>query len=123
MFDFCDPDTARRLAAEAGRLLKPGGLILSFFHARRAEEPDRPRRYRIIDETHFAREETGAPPMPRQVYQNRDIEKMFTGLKIAEQYFLRNSLREILLEKRVERAAPPRKVKKPSLPKPRFIIE
>ncbi len=123
VFDFYDPESARRVAAEIRRILKPGGLLLSFFHARRMEGPDRPRRYRILDETHFACEETSVPPMPRHMFHNRDIEKMFAGLKIVEQYFLKNSLREILMEKKIPGATPPRRPPVSSLPKPRFRID
>ena len=61
--------------------------------------------------------------MPRQVYQNRDIEKMFTGLKIIEQYYLRNGLREILMEKRIAAPEPPRPPRVSPRPQPRFRIE
>jgi SAM-dependent methyltransferase len=123
VIDFYDPESARRVAAEIRRILKPGGLMLSFFHARRATAPTRPRRYRIVDENHFTREETAFTPMPRQVYQNRDIEKMFTGLKIIEQYYLRNGLREILMEKRIAAPEPPRPTRVSPRPQPRFRIE
>jgi SAM-dependent methyltransferase len=123
VIDFYDPESARRVSADIRRILKPGGLLLSFFHARRATAPTRPRRYRIVDESHFSREETAFAPMPRQVYQNREIEKMFTGLRIIEQYYLKNGLREILMEKRSAAPEPPRPIGVSSRPKPRFRIE
>ncbi len=123
VFDFYDPESARQVAAEVRRILKPGGLLLSFFHAARAEHPARPLRYKILDRAHFAREATTVPPMPRAVYQNRDIEKMFTGLRIVEQYFLKNSLREILMEKKTALATPSRPSSGRARPKPRFRIE
>jgi SAM-dependent methyltransferase len=123
VIDFYDPESARRVAAEVRRVLKPGGLMLSFFHAKRQTAPARPKRYRIIDESHFSREVTTFAPMPRQVYQNRDIEKMFTGLRIIEQYYLKNGLREILMEKRSAPPEAPRATRVPSRPKPRFRIE
>jgi SAM-dependent methyltransferase len=121
--DFYDPDSARLIAAEMRRILKPGGLVLSFFHAKRATAPARPRRYRIVDESRFSREVTNFAPMPRQVYQNRDIEKMFTGLRIIEQYYLKCGLREILLEKRSAPPEDPRAGRVAAQPKPRFRIE
>ncbi len=123
VIDFYDPKSARRVAADIRRILKPGGLMLSFFHARRATAPARPRRYRIVDDNHFSHAETAFAPMPRQVYQNRDIEKMFTGLRIIEQYYLKTGLREILMEKRRAAPEPSRPARVSSQPKPRFRIE
>jgi len=121
--DFYDPDSARLIAAEMRRILKPGGLVLSFYHAKRATAPARPWRYRIVDESRFSREATNFAPMPRQVYQNRDIEKMFTGLRIIEQYYLKCGVREILLEKRSAPPEAPRATRVAAQPKPRFRIE
>ncbi|HYS77331.1 MAG TPA: class I SAM-dependent methyltransferase [Candidatus Dormibacteraeota bacterium] len=121
--NFYSPAAMRLLAAEARRILKPGGLLLGYFHARRPDGPDTPRRYRILDETHVACDEQAGPPLQRQVYQNRDIEKMFTGLSIVELYFLKNATREILMEKKTARAAGAGTPVRPATPRARFTIE
>jgi len=124
LFNFYDPASARMIASETRRILKPGGFVLAYFHARQAAGPDAPRRFRIVDEHHVIAESGAAAPQARYVYQNRDIEKMFTGLAIVELYFLKNSLRELLMEKRI--GAPPRSkpLVGPAAPKPpRFTIE
>jgi len=121
--NFYSPAAMRLLASEARRILKPGGLLLGYFHARRPDGPDTPRRYRILDETHVACDEQPGPPLQRQVYQNRDIEKMFTGLSIVELYFLKNATREILMEKKTTRAADARTLVRPATPRVRFTIE
>jgi SAM-dependent methyltransferase len=123
LFDYYDPESARRAAAESRRVLKPGGYLLGYFHAGRAQSPDGPRRYRILDEARVASDDPTGRPLQRHLYQNRDIEKMFTGMKIVELFFLKNSLREILMEKKVERAIEPKPLPRPSVPKPRFTIE
>jgi len=125
-WDICNfyaPAAMRLLASEARRILKPGGLLLGYFHARRPDGPDTPRRYRILDETHVACDEQPGPPLQRQVYQNRDIEKMFTGLSIVELYFLKNATREILMEKKTARSAGARTLVRPATPRVRFTIE
>lgn len=123
VIDFYDPESARLIAAEVRRVLKPGGLVLAFFHAKRATAPTRPKRYQIVEENRFSRKATKFAPMPRQVYQNRDIEKMFTGLRIIEQYYLKNGLREILMEKRSAAPEATRPAGVSTKPKPRFRIE
>jgi len=123
IFNYYDPGPMTLLAAEARRVLKPGGLLLGYFHARRPEGPQTPGRYRILDEGRVACERPSGPLLRRQVYQNRDIEKMFIGLSIVELYFLKNATRELLMEKKAARpAAPPRPVKSEP-PRPRFTIE
>jgi SAM-dependent methyltransferase len=122
VFSYYDPDRARTLAAETRRILRPGGLVLSYFHARRSESPQCPERYRIVDDGRVSCEPHGGRPLPRQVYQNRDIEKMFTGLKILELYFLKNAVREILMEKKPPAPANAARIR-PATPPPRFTIE
>ncbi|HXH27718.1 MAG TPA: class I SAM-dependent methyltransferase, partial [Candidatus Polarisedimenticolia bacterium] len=122
VFNYYNPASARAVAAEARRVLKPGGLIFCYFHARQAHAPDPLRRYQILDETRVNSDALPGRRMQRHLYQNRDIEKMFTGLRIAELYFLKNSVREILMEKKLPEPAPkPRP--EPATPKPRFTLE
>jgi SAM-dependent methyltransferase len=122
LFNYYDPEASKRLGADVVRLLRPGGIVFAFFHARREEAPDGPARHRIVDETHLHVEPWSGPPSSRHLYQNRDIEKTFNGLKIVELYFLRHGVREMLLEKRAS-AGPPPAIGGPARPRPRFRIE
>ncbi|MBI1951458.1 MAG: methyltransferase domain-containing protein [Acidobacteria bacterium] len=123
IFNFYDAAAMRLLAAEARRVLRPGGLLLGYFHARRPEGPDAPRRYRVLDEGRVACDGQAGPPLSRYVYQNRDIEKMFAGLTIVDLYFLKNATRELLMEKKAARAAGSRALIRAATPRPRFTIE
>jgi SAM-dependent methyltransferase len=100
LFNYYDPESARRIAAETVRVLKTGGLVFATFHARRPDAPEGPRRHRIVDEAHLLAEPCASRPLQRYLYQNREIERLFTGLKIVELYFLKHGVREMLLEKR-----------------------
>jgi len=124
IYNYYDPDSARVVAAETRRILKPGGLVLSYFHARRLDVKESPGRYRILDEKRVACDPLSGRLLWRHVYQNRDIEKMFTGLRIVELYFLKTSMREILMEKKGPAPVRPEAIKPESaVPKPRFTIE
>jgi len=123
IFNYYEPGRMTLLASEARRILKPGGLLLGYFHARRPEGPETPRRYRILDEGRMACGAQSGPPLRRHVYQNRDIEKMLVGMSIVELYFLKNATRELLMEKKTVRAATGRQVVRPATPKPRFTLE
>jgi hypothetical protein len=123
IFNYYDPGRMTLLAAEARRVLKPGGLLLGYFQARRSEGPETPGRYRILDEGRVACDGQPGPHLRRHVYQNRDIEKMFLGLSIIELYFLKNATREILMEKKTARPPIARSPVRPAAPKPRFTIE
>src|SRR6267142_2360159 len=116
LFNYYDAESGRAMAADIARILKPGGLVFAYFHARVLGAPPGPGRYRIVDELHIESEPFAGKPMPHHVFQNRDIEKIFTGMRIAELYFLKSGVREMLLEKRVGGSpAPPA----PPVAKPR----
>jgi len=121
LFNYYDPARASRLGPDVVRLLRPGGMVFATFHARREEAPDGPARHRIVDESHIQVDAYTGPPASRHLYQNRDIEKTFTGLKIVELYFLRHGVREMLLEKRATITPPA--IGGPAKPRPRFRIE
>jgi SAM-dependent methyltransferase len=107
LFNFYDPESARAVAADVARVLKPGGLVFAYFHSRSTDGAAGPARYRIVDETRLEAEPFSGRPLARHLYQNRDIEKMFTGLRIAELCFLKSGVREMVLEKRTPASAPP----------------
>ncbi len=121
IFNYYDPEAARRAAGETRRILRPGGLLLAYFHARRLETAESPGRYRILDDRRVACDSSSSRLLTRHLYQNRDIEKMFAGLRIIELYFLKTSMREMLLEKRAAATGTPKPA--PPVPKPRFTIE
>ncbi len=123
IFNYYDPESVSVIAAEVRRVLKPGGLVLAYFDTARTEEAAAPWRYKIVDDKHIQCAPMTGRLMPRQVHQNRDIEKMFTGLRIVELYLLKNSMREVLMEKKDVRETPRVAPPKPKPPRPKFTIE
>jgi SAM-dependent methyltransferase len=120
LLNFYDPESAKRIAAEVGRVLKPGGILFAYFHSRTAAAPEAPQRFKIVDEKQLAVEPGAGRALRRHVLQNRDIEKLFPGLRIRELYFLKNGLREMLLEKTTAAGSesPPA-----ARPRARFLID
>jgi hypothetical protein len=100
IFDFLEPATAKALAAQVVRVLRPGGAVMGFFCTKAIERVPFTK-YEIVEESlslrHRYHAGTGGPKF---VLQNRDIIKMFDGLFVSESFLLKSNTREILLRKR-----------------------
>lgn len=98
LLDFLDPKAAQVLAARLTRLLRPGGALLGFFGTL-ALPDSRFTKYVIVDEEGL-RQRPYAGGGKRQVaLQNRDIIKLFDGLRVSESFLLKTNVREILFRK------------------------
>jgi hypothetical protein len=100
IFDYLAPVAATALASELMRILRPGGVFLSFFGARASDDPHYTK-YFIEDETHLRYRFYPSASPRRWVLQNRDINIMFAGLEICETVLLKSGVREILFRKRI----------------------
>jgi hypothetical protein len=98
VFDFLERPAAHALAHALMRLLRPEGALLGFF----STSDGRPQvytKFMVVDEGSL-RHRTYAASRPRQkVLQNRDINKMFEGLRVTESFLMKNNIREILFKK------------------------
>jgi hypothetical protein len=98
IFDFLDRPAANVLAETLMALLKPDGALLGFFSTTEGR-PQVYTKFMVVDEATL-RYRTYPASRPRQkVLQNRDINKMFEGLRVAESFLMKNSVREILFRK------------------------
>lgn len=98
LLDFLDPKAAKVLAASLTRLLRPDGALLGFFGTL-ALPDSRFTKYVIVDEGGL-RQRPYASGGKRQVaLQNRDIIKLFDGLRVSESFLLKTNVREILFRK------------------------
>jgi hypothetical protein len=98
LFDYLPRPAAQTIARELVRALKPGGLVFGFFGTL-ALESTQYTRFVIVDNGRLRHRVYAATPAKRQVFQNRDIQKMFEGLVVAESFLLKTNTREILLRK------------------------
>jgi predicted SAM-dependent methyltransferase len=98
VFDFLDRPAAQALARALTRLLRPEGVLLGFFSS--AEGRDQAyTKFVVVDEANL-RYRSYPCSQPRQrTLQNRDIIKLFEGLRVSESYLMKTHIREILLRK------------------------
>jgi 2-polyprenyl-3-methyl-5-hydroxy-6-metoxy-1,4-benzoquinol methylase len=98
VFDFLDRPSAQALADTLMRLLRPDGALLGFFSTTEGR-PQVYTKFMVIDDKTL-RYRTYPASRPRQkVLQNRDLNKMFEGLRVTESFLMKNSVREILFRK------------------------
>lgn len=98
VFDFLDRDTASALAHRLGRLLSPGGMLLGYFET----APSAITGYQrfVVTDAHAIELRPYAGSRRRQlVLSNRDIERIFSGLRVTESFLLLSKTREVLLRK------------------------
>lgn len=98
VIDFLDRESALALAEQMTRLLRPDGALLAFFATAQTKDT-RYAKYIVVDDGNV-KCRGYAPSRGRQpVLLNRDIIRLFSGLRVAESFLLQNNLREILFRK------------------------
>ena len=98
LFDFLDRPAANALAETLMRLLKPEGALLGFFSTSEGR-PQVYTKFLVVDDVTLRYRTYPASRARQKVLQNRDINKMFEGLRVAESFLMKNNVREILFRK------------------------
>jgi hypothetical protein len=98
LFDYLDRPSAQVLARELTRLLSVDGALLGFF-ATLPTQDARYTKYIIADQGNLRQRPYPAGRPKQQVLLNRDILKLFDGLRVAESFLLKTNIREILFRK------------------------
>jgi hypothetical protein len=98
LFDYLAPTQARDLIAGLRKALKPKGLVLALFNFNRVSAPP-PVRYRILQADQLEYKPLPTPPIPRRVYENREIQEFFSGFDTVNSCFLMNQMREVLVQR------------------------
>ena len=96
VFDYLDKNSAKKLAEQLTRVLKPDGVLLAFFVTAEPQPGAKPEytRYVVIDETHLQHRLYPAARGKQRPMPNRDIQRMFEELRVTEQFLLKSNLRE-----------------------------
>jgi hypothetical protein len=100
-FDYLDLPNAQVLATALTRMLRPDGALLGFFTTVTAVDAAFSK-YVIIDENTVKQRSSAGGGGKRTPLQNRDIIRMFEGLKVAESFLLKTNVREFLFRKPVD---------------------
>jgi len=98
LFDHLDRRSAQVLAGELMRLLAPDGVLLAFF----STAPTRDARYTkfiIVDDSNIQHRSYPAARTRQANMPNRDILRLFPGLRVSDSFLLQSNLREILFRK------------------------
>jgi methyltransferase family protein len=98
VIDYLDRPAAQELATQLTRVLRPDGALLGFF----GTAPPRDTRYTkfiIVDEVNLKHRPYPALRGRQAILLNRDIIRMFAGLRVSDSFLLQNNLREILFRK------------------------
>jgi hypothetical protein len=98
LMDYLDRPPALVLAAELMRILRVDGALLGFFGTVAVEEAHFTR-YVIVDDTHLQHRTYPAQCRRHRVLANRDIIKLFGGLRVSDSFLLQSNSREILFHK------------------------
>ena len=98
LFDFLDRPTGQAVATRLVTLLKPGGVLYGFF-GQTTTELTQYTRFLVESPTGLRLRSAPATPVARTVILNRDLNRMFAGLTVAESVLLKNSSRETLFRK------------------------
>lgn len=98
LFDFLDRPSATALAGALTRVLSPDGALFALFSSPEGRAQVYTK-FVVVDEHSLRHRPYPASRSRQKTLQNRDIIKMFEGLRVAESFLMKNNVREILFRK------------------------
>jgi hypothetical protein len=98
LIDYLDRASAQVLADQLTRVLRPEGALLGFFGNAAARESTYTK-FVIADETNLKYRIHPASRGRQAVLLNRDIIRLFSGLRVSDSFLMKNNIREILFRK------------------------
>jgi hypothetical protein len=100
LIDYLDRPAAQELAHELTRVLRPDGALLGFFRAAaHAHHDAHYTKFIVVDEGNLKHRPYPSARGRQAVLLNRDIIKLFAGLRVSDSFLLQNNLREVLFRK------------------------
>ena len=98
LIDYLDRPSAQALATQLTRVLRPDGALLGFFGSSPSQDA-RYTKFIIVDDVNLRYRAYPALRGRQAILLNRDIIRLFSGLRVSDSFLLQNNLREILLRK------------------------
>jgi hypothetical protein len=96
--DFLDRPAAYALATALTRLLRPDGALLGFFSTAEGRGQFYTK-YVVVDDANLRYRTYPAARARQRSLLNRDIIKLFDGLRVTDSFLMKNNVREILFRK------------------------
>ncbi len=98
LYDYLDRASAAALAKSLVRVMRFDAALLGFFGSA-AHVGKGFTKFIVMDESHVRHRPYSSVAVRQRSPQNRDIIKMFDGLRVSDSFLLQNNLREILFRK------------------------
>lgn len=96
--DFLDRPAAQALAVALTRLLRPDGALLGLFSTAEGRSQVYTK-YVVVDESTLRYRTYPAARQRQRSLLNRDIIKLFDGLRVTDSFLMKNNVREFLFRK------------------------
>jgi hypothetical protein len=91
-----EPSMAKLTVANLTELLRPGGVVFALFHSKK---PAGFQRYRVADSNTLQIISSNVLCPAQKVYQNREIQDLFSRFRTIKSFVSRDQLRESLFIK------------------------
>ena len=98
LYDYLDRPSAQALARVIVRLLRPDGALLGYF-GNASHVGSTCTKFVVVDDSHVKQRTHASVVVRRGALQNRDIIKMFDGLRVSDAFQLKTGRREMLFRK------------------------
>jgi Methyltransferase domain len=96
ILDYLDAKFARNFVAQISAKMKPGSLVLGFFHTHKVAGSTK---YRLINESTLEHVPLERRMEPKKIYPSREINQLFPGYQSQKFYLLKHNLLEVMLRK------------------------
>jgi hypothetical protein len=96
VLDYLNPAMTKQMLACLTELLRPAGIVFAMFHSKK---PDSFQRYRVADSNTLQVIPAAMVAPSQKIYQNREIQDLFSNYRTMKSFVSRDQLRESLFIK------------------------